>query len=242
MQTTQRSHHLGAGAQWAKRHFQRTGFTLLELAIMMAALVVLITMVVTTFTQVQMHGRDKKRYGDISILHHELEDYYNTHGEYPGGCPDTQAPAVSPSCWLTTTTDIVLPSIDASTSLGNIRAVLPGIPDGWGDPNTPGNADSSPVTSPDDLKPLLSRDLTQLPRRYLYIGATAAGNISLARLSYTSLPCTFVTAASADSPTNYLIGYYSETKKKWVLLHGQHGEKWQIQGCTDGVEYVLDEL
>jgi Tfp pilus assembly protein PilE len=92
MQTTQRSHNQGAGAQWAKHHFQRTGFTLLELAIMMAALVILITMVVTTFTQVQMHGRDKKRYGDISILHHELEDYYNTHGEYLAGAPTLKRP------------------------------------------------------------------------------------------------------------------------------------------------------
>lgn len=216
------------------------GFTLLEIAFITAVLAVLFTMAVATFNRVQSGSRDNKRDLDMHILYSELEKYYESHGEYPAGCPDTDSSVLAGQCWLLSTNAMAAPSLDSSTSLSSLQTILPGIGDDWGDPRFPVNSDGSPVASPGDIKPFMLRDTSNDDGRYFYLGSSSTGDVSTSRPSYFSLHCTFLLPASSIIPSNYMAGYFSEVDTKWHLFHGLHGEKWQIENCTEGVEYIID--
>lgn len=69
------------------RHYPRvsdSGFTLLELLVVISVLAILISLALTSFSTVQKKGRDAKRKSDIKEVQSALEQYYSVCGyNYP---------------------------------------------------------------------------------------------------------------------------------------------------------------
>lgn len=61
----------------------KTGFTIVELLIVVLVIAVLATLVVTTFNGVQQRSRNQDRERDLEILKSQLESYHIQHGYYP---------------------------------------------------------------------------------------------------------------------------------------------------------------
>lgn len=60
-----------------------TGFTLVELLVVMAILGVLVTLVAGGFRSSQARGRDAERKSDLKNIANALELYYSDYGVYP---------------------------------------------------------------------------------------------------------------------------------------------------------------
>jgi len=88
-----------------------SGFTIIELLIVIAIIGILATLVLTNFQGAQAKGRDTVRTSDINSVYQKLEEFYNENGGYPDGALDgTVAVGVNEA---DVTGDIeVLPGID----------------------------------------------------------------------------------------------------------------------------------
>ena len=64
---------------------KESGFTIIELLIVIAIIGILATLVLTNFQGAQAKGRDTVRKNDINSLYQKLEEYYNEKGGYPNG-------------------------------------------------------------------------------------------------------------------------------------------------------------
>jgi len=62
-----------------------SGFTIIELLIVIAIIGILATLVLTNFQGAQAKGRDTVRKNDINSIYQKLEEYYNEQGGYPDG-------------------------------------------------------------------------------------------------------------------------------------------------------------
>jgi type IV pilus assembly protein PilA len=61
---------------------KESGFTIIELLIVIAIIGILATLVLTNFQGAQAKGRDTVRKNDINSLYQKLEEYYNENGSY----------------------------------------------------------------------------------------------------------------------------------------------------------------
>ena len=66
-----------------KQFRKESGFTIIELLIVIAIIGILATLVLTNFQGAQAKGRDTVRKNDINSLYQKLEEYYNEKGSYP---------------------------------------------------------------------------------------------------------------------------------------------------------------
>ena len=64
---------------------KQSGFTIIELLIVIAIIGILATLVLTNFQGAQARGRDTVRRSDINSLYQKLEEYYNENNGYPDG-------------------------------------------------------------------------------------------------------------------------------------------------------------
>lgn len=62
---------------------RQSGFTIVELLIVIVVIGILAGLVVTTFNGIQQKGRDTERQTDIKAIHGQLEAYYAQTGTYP---------------------------------------------------------------------------------------------------------------------------------------------------------------
>lgn len=62
---------------------QESGFTIVELLIVIVVIGILAALVLNTFQGVQARARDTERTTDINALHTQYEVYYNDNGYYP---------------------------------------------------------------------------------------------------------------------------------------------------------------
>jgi prepilin-type N-terminal cleavage/methylation domain-containing protein len=72
---------------WANMTIQKSrqsGFTIVELLIVIVVIGILAALVITTFSGIQQKGRDTKRQTDVKALHSQLEAFYAQNG---GGYP-----------------------------------------------------------------------------------------------------------------------------------------------------------
>lgn len=84
---------------------QESGFTIVELLIVIVVIGILAALVLNTFQGVQARARDTERTTDINALHTHLEVYFNDRGHYPDGvagtgCEDGDDTANDDSCVL----------------------------------------------------------------------------------------------------------------------------------------------
>lgn len=63
---------------------KQSGFTIVELLIVIVVIAILAMLVITTFSGIQQKARDTKRQTDIKALHSQLEAFYAQNG---GGYP-----------------------------------------------------------------------------------------------------------------------------------------------------------
>lgn len=89
-----------------------SGFTIIELLIVIVVIAILAGLVLTTFAGVQERARDTERRTDINSIATQLEVYYNDNGHYLSGstAADTCGATDDQDCALTTAT---LDGIDA---------------------------------------------------------------------------------------------------------------------------------
>lgn len=59
------------------------GFTLVELLIVIVILGIIATVTMNVSNKIQIEGRDRGRKIDVIVIMNALEDYHDTHGEYP---------------------------------------------------------------------------------------------------------------------------------------------------------------
>jgi len=62
---------------------QESGFTIVELLIVIVVIGILAALVLNTFQGVQARARDTERKTDVNALHTQYEVYYNDNGYYP---------------------------------------------------------------------------------------------------------------------------------------------------------------
>lgn len=62
---------------------KESGFTIVELLIVIVVIGILAALVVTTFSGVQKKARDSERQTDINAIHGQVEAYYAQNGKYP---------------------------------------------------------------------------------------------------------------------------------------------------------------
>jgi len=64
---------------------RQSGFTIVELLIVIVVIGILATLVIVTFTGIQQKARDSQRQTDINALDSHVEAYYAQTGNYPTG-------------------------------------------------------------------------------------------------------------------------------------------------------------
>lgn len=69
-----------------------SGFTLVEVIIVIAVIAILATLTVLGFAQVQGQSRDSARSSSVTTVAEALEKYYDENGEYPGCTTMTSSP------------------------------------------------------------------------------------------------------------------------------------------------------
>jgi prepilin-type N-terminal cleavage/methylation domain-containing protein len=62
---------------------KQSGFTIVELLIVIVVIGILAALVVTTFSGIQRKARDSERQTDIKAVHGQVEAYYAQNGKYP---------------------------------------------------------------------------------------------------------------------------------------------------------------
>ena len=62
---------------------KQSGFTIVELLIVIVVIGILAGLVVTTFTGIQQKARNTERQTDIKAIHGQVEAYYAQNGKYP---------------------------------------------------------------------------------------------------------------------------------------------------------------
>ncbi len=91
---------------------KESGFTIIELLIVIAIIGILATLVLTNFQGAQAKGRDTVRKNDINSVYQKLEEFYNENGGYPDGNLDGTV-AIGVNGATVASTDPVFPGIDA---------------------------------------------------------------------------------------------------------------------------------
>jgi prepilin-type N-terminal cleavage/methylation domain-containing protein len=62
---------------------KQSGFTIVELLIVIVVIGILVALVVTTFSGIQRKARNTERESDVKAIHSQLEAYFNEAGSYP---------------------------------------------------------------------------------------------------------------------------------------------------------------
>lgn len=190
----------------------KSGFTLVEILVIIAVIAILSTVALIGNQKVQQSARDSKRKADIVALANELEKYYERNGEYPRTCSNSSSYCPMASAFLYT------------TSLSATQAILSGIPNNFKDPlYTSGRFISYEIGSNDHayfyfggVVNTSTDTLTKLDTDVISL-ANANGNPS-------SISCKYTAAnIPVGKNTTYLVGYYSEYDARFKIYSGGKG-------------------
>lgn len=186
------------------KHKRIRGFTLVEVAVVVAVIAILASLSVMAFNQVQKQSRDGKRKADITALQTLFEKYYQTNGKYPRSVYPTGSAG-----------DILL----TWTTPSQLEAVVGKIGDTFGDPL---RTSGTPLFNIGGASP-----------SYFYIGGIdgpASGNqdwggsFSFSN-SGTGFTCNYGFTLNVGETTSYILGYYNEASGKMVFVRGASGKQ-----------------
>jgi len=65
---------------------RRSGFTLLELLIVIAIIGILVAIGTASYASAQKRARDTRRQGDMKAIQNAFEQFYSQNGTYPSSC------------------------------------------------------------------------------------------------------------------------------------------------------------
>lgn len=83
LEVTLSKHNLGGWVLMISLKRKESGFTIVELLIVIVVIGILAALVVTTFSGIQRKARDSERQTDINAVHSQVEAYYAQNGKYP---------------------------------------------------------------------------------------------------------------------------------------------------------------
>lgn len=72
----------------------QSGFTIIELLIVIAIIAILAGLVLNNFQGAQAKARDTQRVTDVNNMHSKLEEYYNENGAYPSTIVAADLPGI----------------------------------------------------------------------------------------------------------------------------------------------------
>jgi len=105
----------------------QSGFTIIELLIVIAIIGILATLVLTNFRGAQAKSRDVTRKSDINSLYQKLEEFYNENGGYPDGdLTTTNLPGLDAGALLDADGVDILESFTADTTKPTLAPVNTG--------------------------------------------------------------------------------------------------------------------
>lgn len=104
------------------------GFTLVEVAVVVAVIGILITLGATSTQNIQMRSADAVRSSRIMIISELLEKYYNKNGEYPSCTAMSQSPSTIAANTLVGINPEVLSSPSDSSGTSSILASCADLP------------------------------------------------------------------------------------------------------------------
>ncbi|MDB5168390.1 MAG: exported protein of unknown function [Candidatus Saccharibacteria bacterium] len=192
------------------------GFTIVELLVIIVVIGIIATVSIVSYMQIQKGVRNDERTTEITIMANELEKFYAKNGEYPPGCPDASCPSAMH------TTNVSSVAITPDTTLNTLRGILPGIRDDFGDPQ------STSATLP-------IKNRTVLSTKYYYFGGTVNYTGLAASLSFEThenFPCTIQSSLAAGTVGSYVLGYFDEITKAWILKGGRNGTPMTVTAGT----------
>lgn len=204
----------------------RSGFTIVELVVVVAVIVILSGLSIAAYRQIQMEARDAKRKADITTLVGLFEKYYDKNGAYPGGCsryPSAQlSSCIHPSAAFNNTDNYT-----SDTSVSTIRSQFPELSNSFGDPDG-----SAGYPFSNDGYPYGSDDRNH----YFYMGqadSAITGSYGHGFIDVNSSsevycgggsPIGFkVPAGALPKIQTFALGYWSEVDEKWYIYQGKHG-------------------
>lgn len=109
---------------------KQTGFTIIELLIVIALIGILSSLVYMGVGNSQKRGRDTERAADIDTIHAQLEEYYTDKGAYPNTINTTVLPGLFPDALVDPSGDsITIDTPVASQAAAQATANPTGSPD-----------------------------------------------------------------------------------------------------------------
>ena len=96
--------------------YQKKGFTLIEILIVVAIIAILASVVLVGLGPTQQAGRDARRISDLSEAKNGLELYYNKCGNYPG-TGGTCAAGTAGVTWAAVSTNIIAANVGITSAL-----------------------------------------------------------------------------------------------------------------------------
>lgn len=95
---------------------RQSGFTLVELAIVIVIIAILASITIFTYSKVQVNSRDSTRSSRVTLITDALEKYYTKNGEYPSCANLTQSGSAVASLLGIDPTILVTPTASSSTT------------------------------------------------------------------------------------------------------------------------------
>ena len=213
---------------------KRNGFTVVEVLVVIIVIAILSSIVIVVYGDIQKQTRDENRKASISILAHDLEQFYKDKGIYPPGCPQNPTAAPCNSSQITTNPVVGTSLISSTTTLTQLRQILPSIPDNFGDPRSKTATvfanNSQPITS--DYKLFYAGGATNL---------NSTGTVTTDYATPAPKSCILRQTLAAGQVGSFIAGYFSEKDGQWVLYTGKEGVKMTLASGSDAI-CVINKL
>lgn len=182
----------------------KSGFTLVELAVVIVLLAILATIATAQLLRVQAEQRDTSREAAVRLIMEALETYYDKNGEYPDSTTlNPTADMVGPLNYEPTLQ--LLPELSTNILTTEEYPFIPFA--------CPGNNCLPYITNPDVIA---TRN-----KSILYISWVDSG---VASLSLPPWGCTVsASGASTDAPAG-ILSWKKETTGQWIFVKTKRGQ------------------
>lgn len=212
----------------------KSGFTLIELMVVVIVISIIASIVVLTYDSQMKAARDQSAESSLITLSAGLDSYYNKNGAYPLACPPHLSICKASSYAERGAT--APPIISTSTTPQQLHDIIPEVSKDFAHPrlstNTPIN--QSTYVSAGVLHTLnMDSYFVFAPDSYAF--APPTNGLVNARLYFSesdgsTLECRFSTrdyrymdfANKGRRPYPYVLGYYSEVDQAWQFYKSDH--------------------